>query len=141
MAKLTKNRFEDIIEDDGQIYFYKVSAVDTDELEPLPSKVMKGQTLPIPETPVITLAKIEKKNAIIEYKAGERARSYKIRKTVKSSFLSSKTEVIEDIGDTQYIDTGLKPNIKYIYEVIAIDENHLESEPSNSITLFYEEQE
>ena len=141
LAKLTKNRFEDIIEEDGAIYYYKVAVVDTDELESPPSKIMKGQTLPIPEAPVITLSKIENKNAIIEYKAGERARSYKIIKTEKSSFLSSHKEVIEDIGDTQYIDTALKPNVKYTYEVIAVDEFHLESRPSNPITLFYEEQD
>lgn len=141
LAKLSHNKFEDIIEEDGKMYFYKVAVVDTDGLESQASKVMKGQTLAIPKAPIIKHSEIKNHNAIIEYSGDERTRSYKIIKTEKSSFLSSKTEVIEGIGDTQYVDTALKPNVKYIYEVIAVDEFHLESKPSNPVTLFYEEQE
>jgi len=138
-AKLLKNEFHDNIKEDGKIYYYRVSVVDTDGLESRKSQPIKGETLVDPKAPVILSYEVKNRNGVIKFQATKRAVKFKIIKTIQHSFISSEKVVIDDINTTTFTDTGLKPNTKYSYEVIAIDKYNLESLPSNPINLYYEE--
>jgi fibronectin type 3 domain-containing protein len=135
ISKLSKNSYSDPIESDGEVYFYKVTAVDQDHLESLPSLPVEGMSLPIPATPAITSATIEGKKAVIRWSAGDaRAKSYIVTRNSGGWFKKEEIK-FDDIKSTSFIDESIVPNIKYNYKVSAVDENGLISKPTDAAVL------
>lgn len=135
LSKLTKTSYSDQIDEDGEVYFYKVTAIDKDGLESLPSIPVEGMSLPIPATPAITSATIEGKKAVIKWSAGDsRAKSYIVSRS-SGGWLKKEEIKFDDIKSTSFTDDSIVPNIKYDYKVSAVDENGLVSKPTDAAVL------
>ncbi len=116
--------YEDIINEDGKVYFYKISSVDKDGLESdLNINSVMGTTLGILNKPIITLANIQGQKAILKWQAGDkRAVSYIVHKTIKESFFKIKTIKYKDITDLKFIDSDIARGIEYNYAIQSVDE-------------------
>jgi len=139
IATLTNEQFEfsDKIDDDGITFYYKVIAVDKDNLESS-SKVepVKGVSLPKPNRPVLTSAKMQGNRAVLNWQAGDsRTISYNIQKKVKVNFFESKTIKFNNISDSSFEDSDIQPGVEYQYTIQAIDEFGLISEKTDEATL------
>ncbi len=136
-AKTTNTFYDDKVDEDGKIYYYKISAVDKDGLEsPLPDTPVLGSTLVKPSAPVITAAKIAFDQAIIIWEPGDaRADRYDVIRTHWEG-LSRKKKVYKNIYGTKFVDKFMKPGVKYTYRVVEIDKNGLRSDPSEPVELF-----
>ncbi len=130
-------QFEDFINEDGKIYFYKVSSIDKDGLESsLHINSVMGSTLTKPSKPIITLAQIQGEKAILNWQAGDkRSVSYNIYKTIKEGFFSSKTIKIEGIQALRFEDKDIVRGVEYKYSIQAVDENGIVSESTNKTEL------
>ena len=139
-VKLHETHFIDKISEDETSYFYKVTAVDTDELESPMGNPVKGSTLKRPIAPVVTLALIKDKSVRLHWKrSDDRTVSYIIVKTTQLSWLDKKRAEIKVSGDTlQYTDVNVVPERPYIYELIAVDKNNIRSLPSDAQKLLLE---
>jgi len=137
IATLHNNHFIDNIGEDGKQYFYKVSVVDKDGLEsPLQKIALQGSTLPIPNAPAVTKAKYVNGKVELAWKDMEgRAKSYTIIKKHRKSWLDTFEDEFTGITSTSFSDSNLESDITYHYQIIAIDENGLKSEPSVEIEM------
>lgn len=115
--------YEDFINEDGKVYFYKVSSIDKDGLESdLNINAIMGSTLAKQAKPVLTLAQIQGEKAILNWQAGDtRAQSYIIHKTIKESFFKSKTEKIEGITNLRFEDKDISRGVVYSYSIQSVD--------------------
>lgn len=129
--------FDDFINEDGKVYFYKITAVDKDNLESdLNINSVMGITLSKLNKPIITLAQIQGERAILNWQAGDaRAVSYNIIKTTKESFFKTKTSKIEGITDIRYEDQDIVRGTVYAYGIQAVDEFGIVSEITNKTEL------
>lgn len=129
--------FEDVINEDGRIRFYKVTAVDKDKLESaLLMNATMGSTLPKLNKPIITLAQIQGEKAILNWQSGDnRAASYIVYKTVKEGFLSSKTIKINGINELRFEDRDIVRGVEYTYSIQSIDENGIPSDKTDTVSL------
>lgn len=138
--------YEHLVNSDGVVRFYKITAVDADNLE---SKIAKnptmGQTLAKPEKPVITLAQIENNKVILNWKASDsRAKSFVVYKTVYQNwFQSIKAEFaklpLSEAPIQRIEDKDILRGVQYKYSVASIDENGLISEESSETSLILPE--
>ena len=129
--------FEDFINEDGKVYFYKISSLDKDGLESnLNINSTMGATLGKLAKPVITLAQIQGKKAILNWQAGDRrAVSYIIHKTIKESFFKMKTIKFEGIKALRFEDKDIVRGVEYSYDIQAVDKNGIVSAPTNKTEL------
>ncbi len=136
-AKVNDTKFTDEVNQDGAVYFYKVSTVDIDNIEgSKQNHPIMGATLNIPAEPIITNATIEDKKAIIRWSSPDnRAVKYTVVKLKNEGLLGTEHK-FENIRESMFIDKDIIPNIKYRYSVIAIDEFGLQSNPSAKSELF-----
>jgi fibronectin type 3 domain-containing protein len=140
-AKVTNTFFTDNTEEDGVHYFYKVAAVDKDELESLPSEIAEGSTLPVPGAPKLTGVSLQGDAVVIRWKGTDpRTVGFELLKTTRSGWFDSKETVIRDIKTTSFTDANIAKGHEYSYRVIAVDANGLRSEPSESETIILEAQ-
>ena len=119
-------------------YFYKAVVVSEDglegELDAAPSAM--GTTLDAPKAPTGLTAMIENATVQLTWRAGDsRTRSYIVTKKTKSGFLSSETKQFKNITKTLMIDSSLKADETYTFTVVGVDENGIESAPSNSVEV------
>lgn len=139
--------YEDLIDDDGANRFYKISAIDADDLE---SKIAEtstmGTTLPKPAKPKITLAQIAENKVILNWEpADNRAKEYKIYKTIKEAwykFVKNEFPKVKSDSSAQIQrleDKDILRGVEYKYTVVAIDENGLESPESDEAVLILPE--
>jgi len=129
--------FVDPIEEDGKEYFYKVIAVDKDNLKSS-SKIdpVKGISLNKPSKPTITLAQIQGSKAILNWSASDnRAISYNVYKKTIINFFESKTEKFTDIKDLRFEDNNIITGIEYQYSIQANDTYGLMSEKTDDASL------
>lgn len=131
LAKTKDTKFEDLINSNGTTRYYKVTAVDVDDLESKeqPEDIM-GQTLPSPSVPSFTHASYNGFEAILKWSVIPQAVSYIVTK--KSS---KNSEIISDINDNSFTDNNLLPDTKYYYKVIAVDKYGLKSDLSNEVSI------
>lgn len=133
------------IEKDGEVQYYKVTAVDKDGLESLmPEIPAQGATRAKPLTPSILKAEIRKGKPHIEWSSNDvNVKEFKIVRTMVEGFFSKKTVTFTDIKGKTFDDTseGFQPNMDFIYTIIAIDKEGIESYPSEEVTLRYDLQE
>ncbi len=138
-AKTDMTYFDDKIDGDGKIYYYKVSAVDKDGLEsPIPDVPVMGSTLPKPAAPTITAAKTAFNQGIILWEPGDdRADRYDVIRTHWEG-ITRQERTFANIYGNKFVDKFMKPGVKYTYRVVEIDRNGLRSEPSEPVDLYIE---
>jgi len=137
-ARVGHNRFDDEIEEDGKIYFYKITTVDKDELESKKEDVVPvmGSTLSKPQMPQITLAMIEGNKMILNWIArDDRTVSYNIYKTSKDNWVTSSEILIPNVSGLRFEDPDVVRGIEYGYRLQAVDKNGLLSETTDKSTL------
>ena len=139
-AKTESVNYNDIVDEDGKIYYYKVTAVDKDGLEsPMPEVPVMGSTLPKPFTPTIIDAKVVDNNAVLRWKSNDnRTKSYVVVRNHWEGLIKKKREFV-NISKTDFMDTMMQPGTKYTYRIIAVDKYGIRSEPSEPVELFIEE--
>jgi len=134
-----KGEFTHQINEDGKVNFYKVTAVDSDGLEsPMQQIAAQGSTKPKPFRPVILKAEIinhkphiqwsEKSADVTQYKV-IRKKSGFFNDAEKVEFTGITSKVFEDTSE------GFQPNVEFIYQIIAIDKDGVESLPSQEVIL------
>jgi len=135
IAKTNKNYFIDKIKADAKQYFYRVSAVDKDNLESKYDKLsIQGLTLSKPNPPSLVEANFINNRMQLEWtKVDPRTKSYIVVKRFKDGFFKEKIKKINHIRFNKFIDSNVKPNTVYYYQVIAVDKNGIESKPSIEI--------
>jgi len=139
-VKLNDTKYTDIIKEDGEVYFYKVTAVDKDDLESLQSTpIVQGSSLIKPKTPTSFDGKTGPNGTDLSWtNADPRTVSYTIIKTTKRSWVDRETIEINSITDTKFHDGDIQPNIEYVYEVLSVDKDGIRSLPAAGINLHYE---
>ena len=139
-ASVDHNRFDDVVNDDGKVYFYKITSVDKDGLETNINDIssVMGSTLSKPMMPQLTLAQIQGNKIILNWVAGDnRAVSYNIFKSVKKGWSSFDTQLIPNINDLRFEDHDVVRGVEYKYSIQAVDEHGLVSikTKDSSLTL------
>ena len=129
--------YEDFINEDGKVYFYKVSSVDNDSLESnLNVNSVMGITLTKLRKPIMTLAQIQGEKAILNWLAGDnRADSYTVYKTIKEGLFKSKTIKFQGIKALRFEDKDIVRGVEYNYAIQAVDKNGIVSEITNKTEL------
>jgi len=137
-ARVDDDRFDDMISEDGKIYFYKITTVDKDNLESKVKEVIPvmGSTLARPRMPQITLAMIEGNKMVLNWVAtDDRTVSYNIYKISKEGWASSKEILIPNVTGIRFEDPDVVRGVEYEYKLQAIDKNGLLSETTDKSTL------
>ncbi|WP_228712666.1 fibronectin type III domain-containing protein [Halarcobacter mediterraneus] len=129
--------YEDFINEDGKVYFYKVSSIDNDGLESnLNVNAVMGITLGKLKKPIMTLAQIQGEKAILNWLAGDnRAASYTVYKTIKEGLFKSKTIKFQGIKALRFEDKDIVRGVEYNYAIQAVDRNGIVSEVTNKTEL------
>jgi fibronectin type 3 domain-containing protein len=139
-VKLLETTFTDITKEDEEPFYYKITAVDKDGLEsPTGSIVTRGASLAKPRVPIGFDGKISADGVnLLWAKNDERIVSYIIIKTTKKSWIERESIEINNIKETNFTDTSIKPNVGYIYQVIGVDKDGVRSLPTAGIELIHE---
>ncbi|TLS71591.1 fibronectin type III domain-containing protein [Aliarcobacter thereius] len=129
--------YTDELKKDNQSFYYKIISVDKDKLESTEDvSSVRGKSLIEPAKPVLTLAQIQDKKAILNWKeADDRAEAYNIIKKTKKNIFISDTLIIKGIKGFRFEDKDVVSGVEYNYSVQAIDEFGLVSEPSNEAKI------
>ena len=136
-AKVTNPEFIDDVNADGAEYFYKVTVVDEDGLESDTNvPAIQGLTLAKPKPPALLEAKIVDNKALLKWsQVDPRTTNYTIIKTTKTGWLSSKVDEIRGVNTTTFTDPDVFSGVEYTYQIVAVDKNGIESEPSMEVHL------
>lgn len=137
-APIGHNRFDDIIREDGEIYFYKITTVDKDQLESRKENLVPvmGSTLSKPQMPQITLAMIEGNKMVLNWVSKDnRTVSYNIYKISKVSWVTSKEILIPNVTGLRFEDPDVVRGVEYAYRLQAIDKHGLLSKTTDKSTL------
>lgn len=139
-VKLNETKFTDTLKEDGEVFFYKVTAVDKDDLEsPQSTPTVQGSSLVKPKTPTTFDGRISSNGVDLTWvNTDPRAVSYTVIKTTKKSWIDRVTLDINSIADTKFHDGDVNPNVEYLYEVISVDKDGIRSLPTLPIALHYE---
>ena len=129
--------YDDLINEDGKIVFYKVTSVDKDNLETaLNMNAIMGSTLVKINKPIITLAQIQGEKAILNWESGdERTTTYIIHKKIKEDTWNTKTVKFTNVSDVRFEDKDIIRGVEYTYTLQAVDEYGILSERTNETTL------
>jgi fibronectin type 3 domain-containing protein len=137
-AKKDDNTFENILNKNDAVRYYKITSVDKDNLETNKNSlpVAMGRTLELPAIPHITLGLIKDNTVIIKWVKGDnRAVYYNMYKTIKEGYLRSKSIVLKHIKEMRFEDKDISRGIDYEYQLEAVDENGLVSDRTKAILL------
>ncbi|MDO9207267.1 MAG: hypothetical protein Q7T91_03340 [Sulfuricurvum sp.] len=139
-VKLVETSFTDTTKEDGEAFYYKVTAVDKDGLEsPVGSTITQGISLAKPQTPIAYDGKINANGVDLQWSSSDpRIISYTVIKTTKISWINRVSVEINNIKETKFHDSDIKPNTGYIYEVLGVDKDGIRSLPTQGIELVYE---
>ena len=139
-VKLVETSFTDTTKEDGEAFYYKVTAVDKDGLEsPMGSNITQGISLPKPLTPIAYDGKINANGVDLQWSSNDpRIVSYTVIKTTKINWIKRESVDISNIKETKFHDSDIKPNVGYIYEISGVDKDGLRSLPTQGIELVYE---
>ena len=133
------------IDKDGEIQYYKITAVDKDGLESMmPEIPAQGVTRAKPLTPTILKAELKNNKPHIEWSSNDvNVVEFKIIRTKKEGFFSNESVTFTGIKNKRFDDTseGFQPNTDFVYAIIAVDNKGIESHPSDEVTLRYDLQE
>ena len=137
-APVGHNRFDDIISEDGEIYFYKITTVDKDQLESKKENLVPvmGSTLSKPQMPQITLIMQEGNKIVLNWRANDsRTVSYNIYKLSKESWSTSNEILIPNATGVRFEDPDVVRGVEYGYRLQAIDKHGLLSDVTDKSTL------
>lgn len=139
-VKLNDTKFTDTLKEDGAVFYYKVTAVDKDDLEsPQSTPIVQGSSLVKPKTPISLDGKISPNGVDLTWtNTDPRTVSYTVIKTTKKSWIDRVTVEINSIADTKFHDGDINPNIEYLYEVVSVDKDGIRSLPTLPIALHHE---
>lgn len=139
-VKLETNSFTDKIEEDGKTYYYKVTAVDKDGLESAMNTVsVQGSSLSKPQTPIAFDGRLSGERVQLSWvNEDPRTVSYTVIKTTKINWLKREVVEINNISIPSFIDTDIKPDTAYSYEVVSVDANGIRSLATKAIDITYE---
>ena len=129
--------YTDSINNNGKEYYYKVIAVDKDNLKSTDEVApVLGSTLVKPKQPSITLAQIQDNTATLNWSAGDnRAISYNIYKRTRINFFEHQTFVFRDIKKLNFVDNDIISGVEYKYSIQANDEFGLMSDKTDEAAL------
>lgn len=139
-VKLIDTTFIDTTKEDGEPFYYKITVVDKDGLESsMGSIVTHGASLAKPRAPIAYDGKISAAGVNLQWtKNDDRITNYTIIKTTKTSWIGRESIEINNIKETTFQDTDIKPNIGYIYQVVGVDKDGVQSLPTQGIELMLE---
>ncbi len=139
-VKLIETAFTDTTKDDGEPFYYKITAVDKDGLEsPMGATLTQGMSLAKPHTPIAFDGKIDANGVDLLWTNDDpRVISYTVIKTTKTSWINRESVEINNIKETKFHDSSIKQNTGYIYEVVGVDKDGIRSLPTQGIELTYE---
>ena len=131
------NGFDDLINEDGKIYFYKITTVDKDSLE---SKIDElsptmGSTLSKPRMPQITLAQIQGNKIILNWESSDdRTVSFNIFKSSKEGWKSSEKVMIANTKELRFEDPDVVRGVEYRYSIQSVDQHGLVSKQTEELS-------
>ncbi len=134
-GKTTATEFEDLINENGTNYYYKVVAVDVDGLEsPEPKNAVMGTTLAALAAPKVSSVKQEGHSIALSWVGDEHAVKYNLTREFEEAG-STKKQNFTGIFEPHYYDTDTMPGVTYTYKITAIDKYGIASENSDAITI------
>ena len=134
-GKTTATEFEDLINENGTNYYYKVVAVDVDGLEsPEPKNAVMGTTLAALAAPKVSSVKQEGHSVALSWVGDEHAVKYNLTREFEEAG-STKKQNFTGIFEPHYYDTDTMPGVTYTYKITAIDKYGIASENSDAITI------
>ena len=97
-----------------------------------------GSTLAKPRTPSLIDAIVKNNTAVLRWKNNDqRTQSYTIIKTTHEGWLNSRTQEITGITGTNYTDKDLLPDTRYQFQVISVDSNDINSQPTEAVDVLF----
>lgn len=131
-AKTKEPNFEDLVNENGKVYYYKVTAVDKDGLESYRQEnAIVGSTLGMPLHVAITSSSQDDRSINITWETqDDRAVKFNLIKEFKSQ-----KQVITGISEKSFSDRDVVKGIEYKYNVVAIDKYGLASAPSENVII------
>jgi len=133
-GRTTNTEFEDLINDNGKTYYYRVVAVDVDGLESKQEDTTVGMTLSALAAPTVSSVRYNGNTISLSWLGDKNSVKYTITKEYKSGS-GSKKQNFTGIYETSYQDTEVVPGVEYTYHIIAIDKYGIASNPSDSAII------
>jgi len=137
IAKLFNNHYTDKVDEDGKVYFYKVSVVDKDGLESEHDHyTAMGMSLPKPKAPTIIEAKFMGSRIELKWNKNDprTVEFIVVRKAEKGLFDEERKE-FKKITTNSFIDEDISADTLYKYVVYGVDANGLLSKPSTEVQI------
>ena len=126
----TSNQFIDNIGANGVSFFYRISAVDSANLQSSKSAPVMGATKSAPKAPQITRGYVDNSEAIIEWESESNIKNFVIFR-IDSSGRQTRFKATGN----NFSDKEISAGGEYSYFVVAVDEYKIESAPSNKVIL------
>jgi len=133
-GKTRNTEFEDLINDNGKTYYYKVVAVDVDGLESKQETPTAGMTLSALSAPVVSSAKYDGSSISIAWGGDDNAIKYSITKEFEMAGKTQK-QTFTGIFESNFVDQDVLRGIEYKYNIIALDKYGIASNPSDSVVI------
>ena len=134
-GKTKSTEFEDLVNDNGKSYYYKVVAVDVDGLESQqPENPTLGATLSALAAPHVSSVKHDGRSIYLSWSGDMNSVKYTVTREFKSSG-NTKKQTFTGIFEPNYHDMDTVPGVNYIYKIIAIDKYGIASDPSDSVLI------
>jgi len=140
LASTKDTKYIDRINKDGVVRFYQITAVDEDNLEsPKGIVVAKGKTMGNGTGPVINSAVIRNNAIVLTWlPPKEPVTSYTIVKKYWDGWRLRKLKIVDFKSDhtpVRFIDRKIKPNTKYTYYVLGVNDLGIPTEPSQAVSV------
>lgn len=127
----SNTKFVDNVGSPNIKYYYKVSSVDSTNIESKLSQPALGGTKGLPKTPKIIKGYVDKKEAQIEWEPSSDAKYYIVYR--KSGLFGDTVRF--KVNGTSFTDKDMRIGKEYTYYVVSIDEFGLESSSSEEVNL------
>lgn len=136
-VKLKETKYVDKVDQDGVVYYYKVTAVDKDGLEGVQGKkAVQGATLAKPTRPIAVMVHSTKGTLKLQWKSTDkRTVSYTLIKSTKESWVNTKVQEIKNIKKEYYTDKDVVAETPYSYQIVAVDRLGMRSEPTDPVKM------
>ena len=138
-VKINETEFRDEINKDGENFYYKVTAVDKDNLEsPKQINPVQGSTLAKPHAPSFIDAIVSNNTAVLKWKNNDvRTKTYTIIMTTKENWVQSTVQEVTGVTDTTYEAKDLLPDVQYKFQIMSVDVNNVASEPTKPADVLF----